>query len=158
MATVSSTIRARGARSDVAGFSLLELLLVLFISSILLAIAVPNFREAFATSRADAIVHTQWQRLRLARTQAMVMNQKVSFDWQGLSWWIETENGHAFRHGQLDSGVRLKWRGSASMKQRIRYNENGFALGSGSLYVYEKKACLGRLVINRIGRIRLTDC
>lgn len=56
------------------GFTLIEAMIVVLILSILLGVAIPGFREAFATQRVKTAAKTLFTALRQARSEAMRMN------------------------------------------------------------------------------------
>ena len=61
-----------------AGLTLLELLIALFVLSILLGVALPDFRDLVQNKRSDASVRTLLTAIELARTGAIVNNSLVT--------------------------------------------------------------------------------
>ncbi len=104
----------QGPRSDrhmlsASGFTLIELMVTLSVASILAFVAVPNFSDYIARSRASSEVRSAVHFLSLARSEAIsrggvVHVSPVSQDWTG-GWrsWVDL-NGNA----QFDDGEQLK--------------------------------------------------
>lgn len=56
------------------GFTLIEMMIVVLILSILLGVAIPSFREAFATQRVKTAAKTLFAAVKQARSEALRMN------------------------------------------------------------------------------------
>ena len=62
-----------------AGFTLIELLVTLTVAAILLAVAVPSFRNMMLSSRLSTSANAVANALSLARSEAVKRNQEVNF-------------------------------------------------------------------------------
>src|SRR5262245_13677885 len=69
----------RVTRGQLSGFTLAELLMTITIASILLALAIPSFRGLMADSQLTAQVNDIVGAIRLARSEAIRRNTRVSF-------------------------------------------------------------------------------
>jgi type IV fimbrial biogenesis protein FimT len=67
------------AVGDFAGFSLVELMVTVFLAAILMAIGVPIFRDSVANNRLTAQTNDLIAAMTLARSQAITLNQPVTF-------------------------------------------------------------------------------
>lgn len=61
-------------RRNTRGFTIIEMMIVVLILGIMVAVAVPGFREAFATQRVKAAGKTLYSALKQARSEAQRMN------------------------------------------------------------------------------------
>ena len=157
MAAVVSTYSTAGEKI-VAGFTLLELLLVLFIVAILAGIGLPSLHSFWQQLQTTTALNQQWQQLQFARSQAALHEQIVYYKWQARKWRIENDAGKIFRCGEFTRDISLRWQGGVGAREYVAFNASGFSQGQGSLYVYSKAICMGRFIINRTGRIRTTQC
>jgi type IV fimbrial biogenesis protein FimT len=71
-----------------AGFSLIELLLVLVVVSILTAIALPSMRVHLANADVRGVAEEMRSGLELARTEAIRRNTSVQFQRNGTGWTV----------------------------------------------------------------------
>jgi len=70
---------APSRRSAAAGFTLVELMTVLFVASILLAVTIPSFSQLIAQQRVRTAASALTEALWLARAEATKRNTDVSF-------------------------------------------------------------------------------
>ena len=121
----------------IAGFTLLELILVMVIICTVLAMAAPSLRGFFASRQtADAaaqiVALTQW-----ARSQAVAEGRtyRLNFDVEAGTYWLTSQEGGAFRPLQcefgrvfsLPEGTRIRWDGTSEdlSHTRILFYPNG---------------------------------
>jgi len=109
----------RRGRLVVAGFTLLELILVLLLLSVVLASAAPSLR-VFSASRRVAEAAAQIVALaQYARTQAIAEGRvyRLNLDLEGGRYWVTAQTGGAFltlenefgRVFALPEGTRIVW-------------------------------------------------
>ncbi len=68
-----------GMRASAAGFTLVELMVTVFLAAILLAIGVPMFRQTIVTHHLTEQANDLVAAITMARSQAITANQRVSF-------------------------------------------------------------------------------
>lgn len=102
-----------GSRASCAGFSLIELMMTVFIAGILLAVGIPALRSTIADSRLASQTNEMIAAINLARSQAITLNQPVTFcranseaattctttagNW--TFWLVRTQSGTVVRRG-----------------------------------------------------------
>ncbi|HEX2530903.1 MAG TPA: GspH/FimT family pseudopilin [Burkholderiaceae bacterium] len=133
--TVSITRRLR-----VAGFSMIELMVVLAIAVILLGIGVPSFRQLIQSQRVTTVTNDFFAAILLARSEAIQRGTRVdlvpadSIDWS--SGWIVfiDRNGNlkpdagehiVFTHGPVASGMSIDSSFTDSASKYIAYTGTG---------------------------------
>ncbi len=107
----TSAAKYKGMKSQrQTGFTIVELLITLFVASILLAIAVPSYQTLIRNNRLTSQINTFVTSLQYARTEAIRRNAMVSIGAQnaannanewGPGWrvWVDTN-----RNGVEDGG------------------------------------------------------
>ena len=161
------------ARHITAGFSLIEILVVLTLLGIFAALGAPSLsnavdRQRLRTASADLI-----SSIRLAREEAISRNQNVvmrpaSNDWNG-GWQVFVD---ADNSGLLDAGDTLLLEertarlngisATGQLTRYIRYNafgeseqlDGGFLAGTLRLCPQDLQQPGQQLIINRVGRLR----
>ena len=105
-----------------AGFSLIELMVVLILLGILLAIAVPTFRDMVVQTRLNTQVGDLVSAVQLARSEAIKRNQPVRLcavasasttscpstaitNWQ--HWMVIDDNDNVLRRGTISVALKL---------------------------------------------------
>lgn len=80
----------RGCRLEQSGFTLIELMIVILIAGILLAIALPSFRDSIDRNRLRSITDTLYGDLQFAKSEAIKRNQPMTVDFTtsggGTTW------------------------------------------------------------------------
>ncbi len=83
-------MRFKGVRTGQRGFSLVELLMVVAISLVIAAVAVPNIMRAMGAYRLRSGIHAQAQVIQRARMEAMKFNRVThiwnQWNWDGSAW------------------------------------------------------------------------
>lgn len=126
-------------RQVFAGFSLLELLVTLFLVSIIAAIAVPAFSNIVANGRIRTEVNALFHAIHIARKESLMRRTVVSIcpssngkdcsanlDWS--SGWIMFNNRDHDEPPQLDPGEALLQVHRAAADVRIQANRRGLTL------------------------------
>lgn len=80
-------------RRDLAGFSLVELMVVVAVLAVVMALGIPSFAEWIANSRIRTAASSILNGLQLARSEAIRTNARVQFQLTGLTggWQIARE-------------------------------------------------------------------
>ena len=163
MLPLSSTPECRDAkpnpRAGLAGFTLIEMLVVIALISVLAAIAVPSMRDFIANSRMQGPVQQMLRELAYARSEAVKRAKNVALcptananaaldavtcsssgtDWQ--SGWIVfvDENGNGdfnagdelLKRSQQPSSSAIDIRGNGGSAPEIAYDPRGSLSGTG---------------------------
>lgn len=174
---------ARGAaprRRAQRGVTLVEVMVVLGIAAIILAFAVPNFREFVARNRLDGAAQELLATLQFARSEATRRGEQVTLrlagtagskDW-GTGWamFVDTD-----RDGVLDVGEEvirqgmamnapLTLIGSSSLDTIIAFNRDGrltnagggyFVLCQGGALTEDGQPRARAVLVNGAGRVRM---
>lgn len=166
-------------RSAQRGVTLIEVMIVLGIAAILLAAAVPSFREFVARNRLDGAAQDLLASLQLARSEAMRRGAQVTMrlagaadskDW-GSGWTMFVDNN---RDGVLDvneevirQGMALNAPltliGSSGFGTTVAFNRDGRLTNAGGYFVFCQDGVLtedGRsrsraVLVNGAGRVRM---
>lgn len=112
------------------GFTLIELLVVMTIAAILLAVAVPSFREFMAAQRVKNTAFDFAAALLLARSEAVKRNASVSVEQAGGDWrngWNVTVGGNTLSTKEGQPLVTVTTNPPASTS--IAYQGNGRTSG-----------------------------
>lgn len=171
--------RQRGMPS---GFSLVEVLVVLALLAVLLGLAVPGMAGLRARHELQAVAEDVWNSLMLARSQALVHQQRVALcpvtadracDLQGrwqLGWQVFVDSNH---NGLRDAHERvlqsraalpqgMSVQGNSTVDRGLGYGADGRsesrtgAFQSGTLVVCRSGLSGGwKIVVNALGRPRL---
>lgn len=164
------------------GFSLLEALVVLALLAILTGLAVPGVAGLRSRHELQAVAEDVWNGLMLARSQALVHQQRVVLcpvalgsrcDTQGQwqrGWQVFVDSNHNGQRdaqeailqsrGGLQQGMRLQ--GNSTVNQGVGYGADGRSesrtggFQSGTLTLCRAGLDEGwKIVINALGRPRL---
>ena len=159
--------------------TLIELLVVVTIGSIVLSMAVPNFREFVSRNRLDGAAQGVLLSLQRARSEAIRRGEQVTMRLNGVagskdwgSGWIAFVDRN--RNGQLDAGEEvlieqaaltapLSLFASSSFNTTLAFNRDGRLTGAGGLFVVCDGGVLvedGRsrsraVLVNGAGRARI---
>ena len=163
-----------------AGFTVIELLIVLAILGILLGIAVPGFTSLFAQSQQETTLSTLLRHHHLARSEAIKNNQIImlckSHDGRQChsdsSWqdgWIifrDSDNNKQvslqepiiYVQQALHNNLTIKYRGFGS-HHYVRYFPNGRSTTNGTFTLCNQhsEAYKKAFIISRTGRARISQ-
>ncbi|ABM25910.1 MULTISPECIES: GspH/FimT family pseudopilin [Shewanella] len=156
------------------GFSLIELITTLSISTILLTVGVPSLNDIYTRHRVDSSIRNIQQTIQLARNQAISFNRKItvcaliddkcSQNWQvGLTIFVDTNENN-----QLDNDEKTLFKTNAFYSKdivkcnriAIRFQPDGLASGTNATLKY----CPGSatspyaraVIVNQAGRVRFS--
>jgi type IV fimbrial biogenesis protein FimT len=170
------------AMKRVPGFSLVELAVVLAIAAVVLALAMPDLREAMRAQQIRTGVHDLFDAINLARAEAMTRNERVELiprDSGGVDWtrgWTVFVDRDGDRqpgagddiiavHGPLAAGMAADFSfTSPAPPYYIAYNGAGRSCSAassaqarwGTLSLFHGRQ-LRRIKINMLGRARVCD-
>ncbi|BAJ00984.1 GspH/FimT family pseudopilin [Shewanella violacea] len=156
------------------GFTLIELMTTLVISTSLVSIVVPNFHSLYEHYRADSSIRVIQQTLQLARNTAInygvrvtvcpVIKNKCSHDWSigitvfidsGASNIIDNQDEILFKTASFYHGDFVTYNRTA-----IRFQADGLASGTNGTLKYCPSSILSEyskaVIINQSGRIRFS--
>ncbi|ABX48343.1 type IV pilus biogenesis protein, putative [Shewanella baltica OS625] len=156
------------------GFSLIELMTTLSISTILFTVGTPSFTDLSDQIRADSNIRTIQQTLMLARNTAInygyrvtvcpLVDGKCTQNWQkGLTVFIDSDtvetldvNDKVIRIiDEFDTKDFLKYN-----KSSIKFQPDGLASGSNGTFKYCPRTVDSKnsraIVVNQAGRIRFS--
>ncbi|MBV6324676.1 GspH/FimT family pseudopilin [Duganella violaceipulchra] len=165
-----------------AAFSLVELLIVLLLATILLGVAVPNYRSALERQQLRVAVNDLVAAINLTRSHAIARGGQVllvPLEPGGAAWrlgWMVfiDENGNRrpdpgelllFRHGAIAEGVRFaSVFSSGATPQYLAYNAAGRACSAGNSLAARwgtlsltQGDSTRNIKINMLGRVRVCD-
>ena len=165
----------KDAPGRIPGFSMVEAMAVLAISSILLALAVPGFQKQLERQRTIAAMHLLASELALARNTAVSRRTPVTVcpsqggglcrndaDWSAgwLMYRDPSRSAQPKAPGDILQEARepvhptIRIRTSAG-RARVRYQPEGFSSGTNlTLRICAGKQLRGEVVVNNAGRPR----
>ena len=152
-----------------AGFTLVELMVTLFIAAILFTVAVPTFTETIATNRLTTQANDIVAAVTSARSEAIVRNQNISLcridtatdttcsassgAWE--NWLITNAAGAVIRRGSVDSGGDMAVT-STLVNDQVVFGSDGLARTNGALVADNLiTVCANRTMDNNIRQITL---
>jgi type IV fimbrial biogenesis protein FimT len=112
---------ASSRSSDQAGFSLVELMIVIAVVAIMAGIAAPSFQDMLASQRLSAATSALNESLWLARSEAIKRNTAVSFEFDDIAdgWSVSTAVG------ALEILVQEPISGVSSAGETFQFNAYG---------------------------------
>jgi len=173
----------RSPRANLAGVTLIELIITLTIATILMTLAIPSFQGMVRTNRIAVLTNELSSALQFARSEAITRGQTVTLcesddvfddtpscnpasgkDWH-LGWLVFVDDDN---DGVLDTGETLLLVGqpgieaatiltnSSAFSNKVVFSSDGQSKGSGTIAI-----CIEPeerdLVINFAGRLRLGE-
>jgi type IV fimbrial biogenesis protein FimT len=175
-----SPCRHRKIEGKAAGFSIVELMVVLLIAGILLAIGIPSFQSTIQNHRLITATNALFMAVNLTRSEAIHRGIRVDLvpAGDGKKWtngwviFIDEDNDQRpdvnetiiYSHGQLNHDVRIIPSFTDSKVQyiafngtgRTRTNANSQTSQSGN-WLLEAGSQSRKVVINFLGRARVCD-
>jgi type IV fimbrial biogenesis protein FimT len=147
-------------RREVAGFTLVELMITVAVLAIVLAIAVPSFRDMINRNQLVSAANEVSATLNLARMEAIRRNRRVEIcpstngtSCSGSNWSRmivrEAAAGTLIRDVQIvGTGVTLTASSNVSTNNRFGFLPTGFArVGSGTAVAGSLSACSSKLPV-----------
>ncbi len=163
---------------DISGFTLIELIITIALTSILLAIGVPSFQTLTQNSRMTTVVNTIIAHLNLARSEAIKRKTKIimcpssdGLDCTDTMIWDEqiimfTDNN---KNGHLDPGENLIRHMNAQSKsiritttvgrKKAVYDASGFSMGNNVTFTFcdmTEKIDPKAVIVSNSGRARIS--
>jgi len=173
-------VKPTAAGRRACGFSLPELCIVLAVSAIALAIAVPDLRDLVRTQQLKAATGDLFAAIDLARAQALVRGRRVKVmprdplgaDWR-LGWQVVADGGGGrpgegeliAEHGPLAPGIAIDFAfTNVARPYYIAYNGAGRSCADGNSAAARWGTVslfhgghIRRIKINMLGRARVCD-
>jgi type IV fimbrial biogenesis protein FimT len=129
------------------GFTLLELMTTILVGSVLLAIAVPSFRQMSASNRLTTQANDVVAALNLSRSEAIKRNTSITFcraaaatdttcvtstgNWQ--NWIVRTGGGTVIRRGSVGTYNGTLVLKSTLTNDQVTFGSEGLARTGGTL-------------------------
>ncbi len=163
-----------------AGFSIVELMVILVITGILLAIGIPSFQAMIQNHRLTTATNALFMAVNLTRSEAIHRGARVDLvpAGDGTKWskgwiiFIDEDNDQRpdanetviYSHGELHRDIRITPSFTDSKVQyiafngtgRTRTNANSQTSQSGN-WLFESGSQSRKVVINFLGRARVCD-
>ncbi len=156
------------------GFTLVELMITLVVSTVLISITVPNFNSLYEHYRADSSIRVIQQTLQMARNIAInygirvtvcpIIKNECSDDWtigitvfidSGVSNVIDGQDEIMIKTGRFHQGDFVTYNRGA-----IRFQIDGLASGTNGTLKYCPSSTTSQyskaVIINQSGRIRFS--
>lgn len=165
--------------TQIAGFSLIELLIVLAVFSIIATTALPNFSALLAQERTVVMTNHLAGALAFARSESVTKNQIIltcqsidgskctkSGDWH--NGWIIFADKNANKQRDTDeallqvfsaanNGTQTVFNGAFNIDHYIKYKPTGRAFPNGSFLICNPAIGTGKaLIMTQSGRLRLS--
>ena len=161
------------------GFTLIELIVTLAVSSILAASAFPNLSGLIAQERTVILTNTLAGALAYARSEAVTQQTTIitcqsnngsecnrSGSWQN-GWIIFADNNHSKQreteepllrvYAASDNGTQAIFNGAGGNDHYMRYKPSGRAYPNGSFLICNPNIGVGKaLIMTQSGRLRLS--
>jgi type IV fimbrial biogenesis protein FimT len=160
-----------------AGFTLIELMIVLVIAGLMLTLAVPAFQGMVGRQQLNTAAVDMFHAIQLTRSEALRRNRTVQLaplddaDWT-LGWriYVSASGNAPYRDGDqrilqrkaLPAGIRIERRTGAPPEIHIAYNGGGRSVRRNRTKLADSwylrwKAETRIIVINIQGRVRICD-
>jgi prepilin-type N-terminal cleavage/methylation domain-containing protein len=153
------------SRSKSVGFTLIEVLLVLLITSILCLIGystLPSYRQY---QNEQFVENTLLAVLRFARNQALFHQRSVqvsplspTHDWSlgvRVALLPLQENNYLYTVSWSYPAIQVRWQGFLS-KQYLVFSPNlAEAATNGHFLLFREGVCKKKIIVNRIGRVKV---
>jgi type IV fimbrial biogenesis protein FimT len=155
-----------------AGFTLLELLIVLGVGLIMLLISVPAYQHLLARTRSTNVINHMMTAINEARVQAITGNQIIVFcgsedglqcdgQWQRGQLLTDTNGKVMHNFSGLPLGDRLWWESSLGHDNFLKLAPTGFTEGQrGSFYYcprYSPVKYGAKIIVLDSGRVRVDN-
>jgi prepilin-type N-terminal cleavage/methylation domain-containing protein len=146
-----------------SGLTIIELMVVIAISAIVLAMAVPNMMAWRENSKFDGAVENLKGDLNLAKILAVRENGFVAVQFLNQGYRVFTDNGpnsgildageRLIRDEVLATGVSIDLGLTDFASDRTRFNERGLPVNIGTVVVVARSGEQRSINLNRLGRI-----
>jgi type IV fimbrial biogenesis protein FimT len=161
------------------GFTIVELVISTALLALLIQLAVPQFGQLLANWQRDQVTRSLTDHLMLARSEAIRWSQRVvmcnsedglqcalSANKEWKSGWLVFRDVDA--NGRFDAADTLvavsqatsnvqSIRGNAQIQRLVFMPTGMMASGMGTIEIIPRAGISQRIVVNRIGRIRLSE-
>jgi prepilin-type N-terminal cleavage/methylation domain-containing protein len=134
-----------------SGFTMMELMVVIGITAILSAIAIPSYIKWLPKHRVGSAARTVMSAMEFARSNAIKRNMlvQVDFDWGNDSLTVVNSGGNILRTRRLPGDVDLDDGGLGSP---VTFNGHGFSSDPGQVTVENTKdATISRTIMLTLG-------
>lgn len=162
-----------GKRAASAGFTLVELMVVVAIVAVLAAVGAPSFRDMLLNQRLATAAQGFNSALGFARTEAIQRGQGVEVtalggsDWSE-GWVVRTSSDESpqtlRRFGRLPQGVSIDTTLGGGFAQGLRYDGNGFSrqtaragFSAGCLTLKAETGRRASIVVSASGRAKVCN-
>lgn len=149
--------RKRTTQSQQAGFTLLELIVVLALLALLMGLVLPGLQRTVTKERERANLRQLATVLRLARSQAASTRQRIRvfLDVKTEQYWLEGSNRQGVLAGMRLQDPRLVWQDPTRQRGYIAFYGDGSSSG-GKLILVDRTGRRYHLEVEIItGRVSL---
>lgn len=125
------------SKSKLSGFTLLELIVTMFVMAILLTVGIPSFKHVIDSTNIASLNNQIKGGLNYARSEAITRNATVVLlpsnpnDWGSSGWAIKTASGEVLRQvNDVDDNYKI-----SSTSDKLSFDSSGAAIKNGCITV-----------------------